>query len=183
MRWLSVSERNGFTLIEITVVVAIVGILATMLFASFEEARQQSRDKIRKSELKELQLAVELYKAQNGQYPVQGCGIVGGYWTGPGPVGSWGVACDEYIVGLTPSFIAELPTDPNREQETDHGYFYITDATQSAYKIMVYGSVENQLVTSFTDEFSRCPSTGTNCLTAATNAGVYAVYSAGAESW
>ena len=56
---------RGFTLIELLVVIAIIAILAAVLLSSFDEARKSARDDARKAELKELQLALELYKAQN----------------------------------------------------------------------------------------------------------------------
>ncbi len=176
--------KHGFTLIELMVVVAIIGILAAVLFASFDEGRKQSRDKVRMAELKELQLAVELYKAQNGTYPARGCAVVtSDIWTGPGPQDSTGTQCDDYITGLTPSFVADLPLDPNKEQDTAKGFAYITNTTRSSYKIMVRGSIENQKVTSFGDEFARCPSVSANCPNITGIEDTYAVYSAGAEGW
>ncbi len=161
------------------VVASIIGILAATLFASFEEGRQQSRDRVRMAELKELQLGVELYKAQNGVYPDQGCGTPGSQWAGSGPHSGWGVSCTPYIIGLVPNFIPDLPSDPNQEEEPNKGFIYMTNSSRTAYKIIVYDSVENQLVTSNDDEFSRYPS---QC-GYAVQSDEYAVYSAGAECW
>ena len=179
--------RQGFTLIEIMVVVAIIGILASVLFVSFEEGRQQSRDKFRQAELKELQLAIELYKAQYGQYPEQGC-LSGpnnsGVWSGPGPLPSWGVTCDQYIVGLAPDFVASLPRDPNKEDEDGKGFIYRTNADRSAYKVLVHQSVESQLVTSAADEFARCPQEYPGYVACTpVRPTEYAIYSVGAENW
>ncbi|MEZ4104241.1 MAG: type II secretion system protein [Candidatus Paceibacterota bacterium] len=173
--------KNGFTLIELLVTIAIIGILSSILYANFESAREQSRDKVRMTSLKELQLAVELYKSQNGQYPAQGCGTAGSF-AGPGLAGGSGFAsCSTYITGLTPDFISELPTDPNQENETDKGFYYSSDG--NSYKIMVYDSVETLTVDNYGDEFARCPKSGGSDCPATAPANTYAVYSSGAEQW
>jgi prepilin-type N-terminal cleavage/methylation domain-containing protein len=179
--------KSGFSLIELLVVISIIGILVSILILNFDEARKNSRDKVRKSELKSLQLAIETYKSQNGVYPSQSsanCAVVdGATWTGPGPQPAWATNCSDYIAGLVPDYISALPTDPNQEQDSGKGFIYMTDATHSSYKVMVHKSVEGQFVTSFGDEFSRCPSSCTSCPTVAANQDVYAVYSHGAECW
>ena len=65
------SKRNGagFTLIELLVVIAIIGILSSIVLASLNTARQKSRDARRVSDVKQLQLALELYYDAKGAYP------------------------------------------------------------------------------------------------------------------
>lgn len=178
-------NNSGFTLIEILVVVAIIGILVAFVTLNFNDARKKSRDQARKSDLQTLQLAIETYKAQNGVYPEAGCGADGGRWAGPGPYSEgWGVTCDEYIVGLVPTYIKALPEDPNQEDIDNRGFIYRTSADRKAYKLMVHQSVETLFVTSYNDEFTRCPR---NCEWQ-TPPGIprpteYAVYSVGAEGW
>lgn len=60
---------KGFTLIELLVVVAIIGVLSALLMSNFVGIRQRARDGQRKSELRQLQSAFELYRADNGEYP------------------------------------------------------------------------------------------------------------------
>lgn len=175
--------RSGFTLIELLVVIAIISVLMAVLFASFSSARESARDSARQSDLKELQLAIELYKSQNGVYPAQGCGTPGGTWAGPGPQPSWGSNCSTYIIGLVPEYLPSLPTDPSREQETGVGFMYQTNAARTVYKAMVHRSVESKFITSYADEFSRCPSSSVNCPSVGSVANIYAVYSLGAENW
>jgi general secretion pathway protein G len=144
------NDRRGFTIVELLVVISIIGILLTILYANFSQAKMQSRDKVRKAELKEIQLAVELYKAQNSTYPAA-------------------------LSALTPDFIQEVPTDPS-------GGSYTYNSDGSSYKVMAE-DVEALYITSFNDEFSRCPRQGTNCPNVETIKSVYAVYSVGAEDW
>lgn len=175
--------KAGFTLVELMVVVAIIGILAAVVYTNFNDARAQSRDKARMVALKEAQLALEFYKAQYGQYPAQGCGGSNTF-AGPGLAGGAGLAqCDDYMQGLVPDFLPELPRDPNRENETGVGFYYQTNTSRTAYKLMSYQAVEQILVTSYGDELARCPGAGgTNC-PVAVPPNTYAVYSAGAETW
>lgn len=51
----------GFTLIELLVVIAIIGVLASIVLASLNSAREKSRDARRVADIKQIQLALELY--------------------------------------------------------------------------------------------------------------------------
>lgn len=62
--------QKGFTLIELLVVIAIIGILATLLTANFIGVQQRSRDAQRKSNLRQMQSALELYRSDNAAYPL-----------------------------------------------------------------------------------------------------------------
>ena len=61
--------NKGFTLIELLVVISIIGILATLITANFIGVRQRARDTQRKSDLRQIQSALELYKSDLGAYP------------------------------------------------------------------------------------------------------------------
>ena len=75
------SGSGGFTLIELLVVIAIIGILSSVVLASLNSARAKGRDTKRISDMKQLQLALELYYDSNAGYPVA---ISGTELTGPG---------------------------------------------------------------------------------------------------
>jgi type II secretion system protein G len=64
------NSNKGFTLIELLVVIAIIGILSSVVLASLNSARQKARDARRIADIKQIQLALELYAGDNsGEYP------------------------------------------------------------------------------------------------------------------
>lgn len=175
-------------MIEIMVVVSIISILAAVLYMNFGDARAKARDDVRLNTLKEMQIALTLYKSQYGRYPEQGCGGTS-KWTGPGPhSASWGnnTDCPEYIVGLAPDFISALPLDPRREDEDNVGYIYQTNASGSAYKLLSHEAVEVDMTEDYNHPFSRCPAavtSGSGYCGTTPQAATYGVYSFGAEDW
>ncbi|HVM73902.1 MAG TPA: prepilin-type N-terminal cleavage/methylation domain-containing protein [Candidatus Paceibacterota bacterium] len=85
---------RGFTLIELLVVIAIIGILASIILASLSTAKSRGRDSKRISDIKQIQLALELFYDANGYYPAN-------IYTGsPSPLVSGG-------------YISSMPTDPS----------------------------------------------------------------------
>ena len=63
------TAQAGFTLIELLVVIAIIGMLSSVILASLNGTRKKGRDARRSADLKETQIALELYYSNNGVYP------------------------------------------------------------------------------------------------------------------
>ncbi|MBI2074536.1 MAG: type II secretion system protein [Candidatus Levybacteria bacterium] len=63
------SSIFGFTLIELLIVIAIIGVLSALLMVNFIGIRQRARDAQRKANLRQIQSALELYRADIGSYP------------------------------------------------------------------------------------------------------------------
>lgn len=61
--------RKGFTLIELLIVIAIIGLLASMVLVGFGSFRSRGRDARRIADLRETQNALELYYTKNNAYP------------------------------------------------------------------------------------------------------------------
>ncbi len=113
-RGLEVSGSRGFTLIELLVVVAIIGILSSIVLASLNSARKKGRDARRVSDIKQLQLALELYYDSCNRYP----NVAQFSATGAGCIGN-----SAGLVGN--GFISTLPKDPS----TGANYSYAANGT------------------------------------------------------
>lgn len=62
-------KRRGFTLIELLVVIAITAVLAAGSVGMFTNSQRRARDARRRSDLKNIQTALEQYNVANNQYP------------------------------------------------------------------------------------------------------------------
>lgn len=106
------NSKQGFTLIELLVVIAIIGILSSVVLASLNSARQKSRDARRISDIKQIQLALELYFDSNAAYPTKTADLVTTYIASDpidpstGVIYSYaalgsGATCSSYHLGAT----------------------------------------------------------------------------------
>ncbi len=62
-------SRNAFTLIELLIVVAIIGILAAIAVPNFLNAQTRAKIARVQSEFRSISQAFEMYKLDNGSYP------------------------------------------------------------------------------------------------------------------
>jgi prepilin-type N-terminal cleavage/methylation domain-containing protein len=64
--------HRGFTLVEMLVVIAIIGILVGLVTGAAMVAMRMGKKTVVKSEIGQLDLALKQYKADNGEYPADG---------------------------------------------------------------------------------------------------------------
>ncbi len=62
-------KEKGFTLIELLIVVAIIGLLASVVLVGLGGFRARGRDARRIADIRETQNALELYYSRNNRYP------------------------------------------------------------------------------------------------------------------
>ena len=106
-------KSKGFTLIELLTVIAIIGILTAIATVSYTNAQRKARDNRRKSDLKTIQQALELYFQQNGYYPpTKTYGWPN--WCAPinGSTDGWGTWMDVKNALEGGGFIKTVPKDP-----------------------------------------------------------------------
>jgi len=61
-------KERGFTIIELLIVIAIIGILATLVLTNFQGAQAKGRDTVRKNDINSLYQKLEEYYNENGSY-------------------------------------------------------------------------------------------------------------------
>jgi type II secretion system protein G len=94
--YINFSKARGFTLIELLTVIAIIGILASIVMTSLSAAQSKGRDAKRVADIRTIQLALEEYYNDNGNYPTA-------------------------LSALTPNYLPAIPTDPKNNGTS---YFY-----------------------------------------------------------
>lgn len=93
----------GFTLVELLVIIAIIGVLASSLFFALNPGAQfaKARDTQRKNDLEQIGNALNAYYNDNNRYPDGSGGVIGGI--------AWGDPWQPYM--------AKLPKDPLSGQD------------------------------------------------------------------
>ena len=62
------NKKDGFTLLELLVVIAIIGILSGAVLVSLQGARSKARDAVRKSDIRQVTTAMQLYYVKEEQF-------------------------------------------------------------------------------------------------------------------
>ena len=121
------NSNEGFTLIEILIVVAIIGILSSVVLVGLGPLQRQGRDARRISDLKQVQTGLELYYNKCGFYPGPVQSAAGG------ACAAWAAGTDFAALGgvLRGSLlgIQNFPTGANTGGE----YMYGTSANGTDY--------------------------------------------------
>ncbi len=118
------SLKRGFTLIELMVVIAIIGILATIITGSLSSSRAKGNDARRIADIKSIQVSLELYYNDNLMYPKN---IYATSGTAPNN-------------GLAPSYISVVSTDPSGNTTPQTCATTPTTAGCYTYQAYAYGA-------------------------------------------
>lgn len=116
------SVERGFTLIELLVVIVIIGILTSLTISALETSRKKSRDSSRISDIKTLQLALELYyESGNNAYPAA-------------------------ITSIAPTYIKNIPRDPRTGS-----HYYYAQTSSSTYHLGALLELYNEVLANDAD--------------------------------
>ncbi len=137
--------KKSFTLIELLVVIAILGILSALFLPNFMAAREKARDTQRKSDLKQIQKAMEMYRQDQNppSYPNE-LPIIGSCW-------SSGPDCSGNI------YMNKFPTDPLPNKQ----YYYQVNNDNLTYNICA--CLENTADPDGSEECSSCENSCQKC--------------------
>ena len=122
-------KKRGFTLIETLVVMAIIGIIASIIMVSLVGARNKARDVKRKAELSQI-----------GRFLVLSCYLPD---AGAGDYDLMSIAQELIVKNPQYSqYISAIPRDPKTGTDTESRYRYIVNDDGS--KCALYANLENQ---------------------------------------
>ncbi|KPJ71320.1 hypothetical protein AMJ50_02395 [Parcubacteria bacterium DG_74_3] len=123
------SQKKAFTLVEMLIIIAIIGILSSIILVSISGAREKGRDAKRKAEIAQfgrfLTLSCYLPKDGEGEYDL--------------------VPLTEEIKNENPQYsqyFSNIPKDPKTGTESESKYIYTVNADGS--KCALYANLENE---------------------------------------
>ena len=126
------SHKNGFTVVELLIVIAVIGILAALTYIAYSGIQARARDTIVKNAAKQFAVELQRFAADTGKTPLQ----TGGGWGGQGS----GIVSSQYIDATYYPVATEtvlrnagyLPADFTKNLPVNKQY------NSSAYTLMLY---------------------------------------------
>lgn len=118
----NMKDQKGFTIVELLIVIVVIGILAAITIVAFNGVQTRARDTARTSDIRGVQKALEMYRADNSVYPSVGTDNIG-------------YNLSTLATALVPTYISKLPNDPKTGSAN---YQYVRGSEASgAYGIRV----------------------------------------------
>ncbi|AHB42462.1 fimbrial protein pilin [Candidatus Saccharibacteria bacterium RAAC3_TM7_1] len=108
-----VTQKRGFTIVELLIVIVVVAILAAITIVVYNGIQQRARDTQRVADMRDLKQQIEVYYIDNGSYPTCS-GTDGCYSTSTNTL---------YRITAMPINSASKFVDPTNT-DTQYGYYY-----------------------------------------------------------
>jgi prepilin-type N-terminal cleavage/methylation domain-containing protein len=122
-------RRPAFTIVELMVAVAIIGILTAVASISYSGVRQRARDSQRQNDLTQLKVVLSTY--YSAQVPQR-------YVTAATRI-TLNSTSDALTAALEPNYIRDIPLDPLNTGS----YVYKYQSFNTARDFTLYGTLEN----------------------------------------
>ena len=107
-----ISKKEGFTLLELLVVIVIIGLLAGYVAPRYFSQVSKSEIQVARAQIESFEKAMDQYRLDKRRYPT----------------------AEEGLHALAPYLKKNLPNDP-----WDRPYVYRTPGTKGEYEIVSYG--------------------------------------------
>jgi general secretion pathway protein G len=120
-------KNNGFTLIEVMVVITILAILAALVVPKFVGQADDARVVAAKVQIKNIEGGLALYKLDSGNYPTTDQGLE--------------ALVEKPTIGAVPprwrpgGYLPKVPLD-----QWSHKYIYFSPGTHGDYDLLSYGA-------------------------------------------
>ena len=127
-------RREGFTLVELLIVIAVISILIGIAIPRFKGMQQEGWYAQASSELKTVQTAIESYYLHQKSYPATTATI-----------------CASVLNSASPAIITDVLYDPFRGNGSTNEYYYRASDNGQYYLIYSYGLDGAQDITGISD--------------------------------
>lgn len=146
------TNKKGFTLIEILIVVGIIGLLASVVLSGLGSVRGRGRDTRRVADLRQVQQGLELYYTRCQRYP--GGPATSGSSCGSGNPTTW----QSLRTTLTGSGlgVTSVPSDPIYSDDSTDGYKYAVSGDGQEY--ILQATLEDEQSPILNDSYRENPS-------------------------
>lgn len=108
-------KRSGYTIVELLIVIAIIGLLTTLGTYVWSSSGKRSRDSVRKSDLSRMENALQQYYLENRSYPEHydaSTNILSAGFQLSNPENSQCSRGGKEV--LTPKYLPTIPQDPRK---------------------------------------------------------------------
>lgn len=128
-------KNKGFTLIELLIVITVIGVLVTMIMPNLSAAQDKAKEAAVKSVMHTLQLAIESYSIDEGNYPA----------------GNKLTVEDVYPALAEDNHLKKIPKNPFTKENYSAGdtagqIYYTYDENENTYTLEGYGRKQDKII-------------------------------------